>query len=148
MERGSEQDSAKAWCHPPRPSLKGSGRATQASMMMLVVKRMLLVAAGIDVRDEVEDFLARQLVQEALGHHRRGRFLAIIDVRNLQDHRFDLEQRVFDYFDGFMKIVSASIRKVKSVSHLPFCLYIVTKEFYSSLSVKLLSDDEQILQCA
>src|SRR5947209_7876102 len=58
---------------------------------------VLRVASGRDVGDEVEDLLAGQLVQQALGHDRARGLGAIDDLVAFQHHRLRLDQRVLDH---------------------------------------------------
>src|SRR4051812_11419890 len=54
------------------------------------------VAIGGDVGQEVEDLLAGQLVEQALGHLRDRRLLAAGDLGLLEDLRLGAGQRVLD----------------------------------------------------
>ena len=43
-------------------------------------ERIVRIAAGGDVGDQIQNLVARELVEQALGHDRRGRFLPLGDV--------------------------------------------------------------------
>ena len=62
------------------------------------------LAAGRDIGDQIENFIARQLVKQPLGHHRRRRPLALDDV-TAPDHRWcRAGQRILNDFDGFRRL--------------------------------------------
>src|SRR5262245_1505495 len=73
-----------------------SQRAKFTSMLMLVVvrgaleERALLVAARGDEREQVQNLVARQLVQQALRHDRNRDYLLHVEITALEGHRFRL----------------------------------------------------------
>src|SRR5262245_15943430 len=82
-----------------------SQRAKFTSMLMLVVvrgaleERALLVAARGDEREQVQNLVARQLVQQALRHDRNRDYLLHVDITALEGHRFRLGERILDNRD-------------------------------------------------
>ena len=55
-------------------------------------ERGFLVAAGRDVGQQVEDFVQRQFVEQALGHDGRRRLLPFDDFGRLEHDRLGLQQ--------------------------------------------------------
>ena len=68
-------------------------------MIVRPEQRMLPIAARRQIRHQVENLLARQLVEQALRHDRDRRLRLRIDVRNEDDDRLRLRQRVLDQLE-------------------------------------------------
>ena len=68
-------------------------------VVLSLEERVFLVPAGEDVRNQVEDLLARELVEQALGHDRSFRGTPIVDRRLFDQRRLTLGERIDHYLD-------------------------------------------------
>src|SRR5467141_3656775 len=80
-----------------------SARALMSMSLTMVVAALeqfvVFVAAGNYVGDQIEDFLARQLIQQALGHDGGVGLFLFGDIRFLYQNRLRLGERVFDHLE-------------------------------------------------
>src|SRR5262245_13473903 len=71
---------------------------------------VLLLSAGIDERDQIENFITRELVEQALGHDGGRRFFAGGNLGHFDFGDRDFGERVFDQPDDSRRLFDDQAR--------------------------------------